>query len=69
MRNKAKIYSYYILENDLDIMIITETWLNDQGDESVIHELLPTATLDVTEKNRKGGGILIIYKETLLIKL
>ena len=33
VRNKATIYSYYILENDLDIIIITETWLNDQGDK------------------------------------
>ena len=38
LRNKATIYSYYILENDFDIIIITEMWLNDQGDESVIHE-------------------------------
>ena len=71
VRNKAIIYSYYILENDLDIIIITETWLNDQGDESVIHELVPAGYSYVSRnrKNREGGGIIIIYKETLQIKL
>ena len=71
VRNKATIYSYYILENDLDIIIITETWLNDQGDESVIHELVPAGYSYVSRnrKNREGGGIIIIYKETLQIKL
>ena len=72
MRNKATIYSYYILENDLDIIIIiTETWLNDQGDESVIRELVPAGYSYVSRnrKNLEGGGIIIIYKETLQIKL
>ena len=65
VRNKATIYSYYILENDLDIIIITETWLNDQGDESVIHELVPAGYSYVSRnrKNREGGGIIIIYKK------
>ena len=36
-----KKQSIHILENDLDIMIITEIWLNDQGGESVIRELVP----------------------------
>ena len=71
VRNKATIYSYYILENDLDIIIITETWLNDQGDGSVIHDLVPAGYSYVSRnrKNREGGGIIIIYKETLQIKL
>ena len=48
-----------MLENDLDIIIITETWLNDQGDESVIHELVPLGYSYVSRnrKNREGGGI------------
>ena len=70
VRNKATIYSYYILENDLDIIIITETWLNDQGDESDIHELGPAGYSYVSSnrKNREGGGIIITYKETLQMK-
>ena len=65
VRNKATIYSYYILENDLDIRIITETWLKDQGDESVIHELVPAGYSYVSRnrKNREGTGIIIIYKK------
>ena len=62
VRNKATIYSYYILENDLDILIITEIWLNDQGDESVIHELVPAGYLYVSSNRKNGGGGIIINK-------
>ena len=52
-------------------MIITQTWLNDQGNESVIHELVPAGYLyvPVNRKNREVGGIIITYKEILRIKL
>ena len=53
VKNKATIYSYYILENDLDIIITTETWLNDQGDESVIQELAP-AGYSYVSRDRKN---------------
>ena len=62
VRLKATIYSYYILENDLDILIITEIWLNDQGDESVIHELVPAGYLYVSSNRKNGGGGIIINK-------
>ena len=42
-----------------------------KGDESVIHQLVPAGYSYVSRnrKNREGGGIIIIYKETPQIKL
>ena len=43
----------------------------EEEEEEVIHELVPAGYSYVSRnrKNRKGGGIIIIYKETLQIKL
>ena len=42
-----------MLENDHNIMIVTETWLDNLSDESVIHELLPAGYLYVSNNRKK----------------
>ncbi len=71
LRNKAETIKEYINEHDLDMVLVTEAWLKEKGDEE---------TIDSLEKNGykykhyprghiDGGGVAILHKETLDITL
>ena len=54
-------------ENDVDILAITETWLQENNNDFSIAEMCPTGYQfhNVTRKNTRGGGIgLLLIKET-----
>ncbi len=40
-RNKALDIADFIAEYELDILVLTETWLRQQGDEAIITEMMP----------------------------
>ena len=69
VRNKATIISDYIIERDLDVAVIVESWLSD-GDEGVISELVPDGYSYYLEnrKHGSGGGIIVVYKSNLQLK-
>ena len=41
VRNKTTSINSFIVEQDLDMLAITETWLHEEGDEATIKEMLP----------------------------
>lgn len=63
---KSALISDFILEQNLDILFLTETWLRAEGDEPTISSLTPSGyqTLSVPRPS-KGGGIAIIFKDSL----
>ena len=63
---KAELISDYLIENNLDIMFITETWLRS-GDEPKCKELTPAGYLTASfpRPSGVGGGIAIICKQHL----
>ena len=67
--NKTALINEHIIANDFDALFITETWLFENAD-TVINQLLPTGYLFIkrNRKNRSGGGLIVIYKETLDLK-
>ena len=42
VRNTALLLSDYILEHDVDMLVITETWLHNKGNEAFLNQLIPT---------------------------
>ncbi len=59
------------MDNDLDILYITETFLNEKGDEVQIGELKPMGyDHKQTPRHAKnhGGGIMAIYKKHIQLK-
>ena len=68
--NKAATIADYILEHDLDICCLTETWLNSD-DTVTICELFLNGyeIISVPPKDRQGGGVAVIIKQLLSIKL
>ena len=69
--NKPEEVYDYIVENDLDVLAITETWLKDGNNNCVEctaahpdgYTLLHKPRLD-----RRGGGVGIIFRDTITVK-
>ena len=69
--NKGPAFYEYIVTNDVDIFIITETWLlPPPRDEPVLKSLKPEGYdhLSVDRNGNRGGGILIVFKIGISIK-
>jgi len=65
VKNKCFEITNLLLEKDIDVLAITETWLaSGSADDFTKEELTPAGynMLDVPRKNRKGGGVAIISK-------
>ena len=63
---KADEIADFIVDNDLDVTVITESWLHLSGDEPIISSLTPCGyRLASFPRPSRGGGIAIIYKDCL----
>ena len=58
----------FIIDEHIDIMFITESWLNVSGDEARLKDLTPAGykTISLPRESR-GGGLLAIFREHLPI--
>ena len=68
--NKMLQFKEYILDKDVDICAITETWLKQDPNDDTIKEVPPTGYKIVTtprSDGRMGGGIALVFKEHLSI--
>ena len=67
LRNKIEITKQYILENDLDMMLVTESRIKESGNDEVIGKLRPPGYKleHVPRSNKDGGGVGLIFKEYL----
>ena len=54
----------FIIDNNLDILCLCETWLGTDYDETSISEFLPPGykLLHQARTNQRGGGVRIVYK-------
>ena len=68
VRNKTDMIVDHIIENDIDVLCITESWLCESGDEKVIKDLTPDVYKFINVprskgcKEKHGGGIGILYR-------
>ena len=74
VKNKTTSIYDFILENDLDILAIAETWLQEAGDEATVKQMLPEGFLmkhaprkgqSIESRKGHGGGVGIIYKSKI----
>ena len=74
VKNKtASIYDY-LCQNNIDILTLVETWLFSEDKENSVYlnEMLPKGycvTLCSRPNGRVGGGICVIYKDSLHLKV
>ena len=72
MRNKTEKIKDFIVENNYDVSALAETWLSPgDKDLSVIAEVVPTGfkILHQPRESGRGGGLAVIYKDNIDIKL
>jgi exonuclease III len=67
--NKVNRISDYILEKELDLIALTETWLTSE-DDFVRKQLTPNGYKIITHcrSNRRGGGLAFIFRKCLNVK-
>ena len=72
LNNKASAASDLILENNLDILVVTESWLSASSINSTMAQILtalgPYDYLSCNRKGRSGGGICVLFNEALSVK-
>lgn len=71
LNNKAAQVNEYIVDNKIDIMALTETWLSsDDVNGPVIAEATPRGyTLRHVPRGGRGGGVGIKFKTSLKLKI
>jgi exonuclease III len=67
--NKSLAIRDFIIDNDLDLIALTETWLTDDSDHT-IDQLTPEgySIINVPREDKVGGGIALLYKSNLNIR-
>ena len=63
VRNKSHVLHEYLVDNNLDIFVLTETWLG-VNDSIVINDLCPVgfSCINIPRGQRRGGGIGIVHR-------
>ena len=67
VRSKSIDIADYIIDKDIDILVLTETWLRETGDEPIIAECIPPgyAFKQLPRVGKIGGGLALIHKSSL----
>ena len=70
--NKSIAINDYVVDSNIDILSLTETWIKPSTPSSIIAELTPPgySLIHVPRPSGgKGGGVGLIYRDTLTAKL
>jgi len=70
--NKSEETSQFIVDNNIDILAITETWLTGTETDHLPVRCTTPNGYDIIHKPRtrgKGGGVAVIFKKELTVKL
>lgn len=69
VRNKTLIVKDFVVDNSVDILALTETWLNASGDDLAIGELRPSGYkfIHTPREGSNGGGVGLLFRDTLKI--
>ena len=71
VKNKATTIHQYIIDNDLDILAVTETWLRPGDvDSHILSALLPSGyTIKHATRDTGYGGVAIIHKSSIVLNV
>lgn len=68
--NKASVVNDHITQHDLDLFLITETWMNGTNMNRVEAEMLPEgySLVHRMRSEKKGGGIALIHSDNIAVQ-
>jgi hypothetical protein len=71
VKNKTLPINDFILDNNIDILALTETWLDTNIDKTVLYELTPnTHKINcVSRQGQRGGGTTVVYNININVDL
>ena len=69
INNKEDSIYELITDNDLDVLALTETWCTDNSDVSLGLVTPPGYAIAQTHRSSRGGGVGVIYRDSLLARL
>ena len=68
--DKPAILQDFILDNNVDLCFLTETWLAPDSPSSILNQLTPdNYSIQHVSRTGKGGGVAVIFKSTLSVSL
>ena len=63
-KQTTSLFDFIVFQN-IDVLALTETWLCC-GDNAVLNELLPHGyDIRHVDRERRGGGVALIYKKDI----
>jgi len=60
LHNKTHEFNYFINNNNINVALVTETWLNSQINPHIINYHLVRS-----DSQRKGGGVAIVINKQI----
>ena len=69
LRNKSADVIQHMIDERIDICVITETWLNENGDDKTIAEITQQGFCfdSIPRLDRNGGGIALLYRDNISV--
>ena len=69
--NKTSILQDFVTEHNIDLMVLTETWLKgDDRDNVILAELLPPGyTIKHKARQGRGGGVSIMHPAPSVLRV
>ena len=69
VKNKSSVLKDFVVDKDIDVLALTETWLRPGNFDCVeIGDLSPTGyDLILVSRESRGGGVGLLFKESLYI--
>ena len=70
IRNKTLIIKDFVIDSDIDILTLTEMWLNlNSNDQTIMNSIFPREYLfQHVPREKRGEGVGILYKQSLKLK-
>ena len=72
MNNKALSVADFVIENSIDVLALTETWLGAGTDQLVLNDLTPPGYgfhHIPRQDGRRGGGVGVLFRSSLSLKV
>ena len=71
MKNKSFIIKDFVVDNNIDILAITEMWLQaDISNQITVNNICPTGFVlhHLPRAGHRGGGVALLYKNQFRLK-
>lgn len=69
IRNKTSLIKDFLLDSKIDLMALTETWLQGDCDEYSVRDITPPGfTFKHVDRHSRGGGVGLLYSNSFTFK-